>query len=321
VLEKRRRQRQKAIFKDALFFGEGSRVSEKLQSRFFKAPDGLHLHALVYGEDDAATQNLTPIVCLPGLTRPARDFVVLAQNLYAKTPRRIVSLDYRGRGGSDWDPDWRHYSLPVEYVDILAVLDQLEVSSAIFIGLSRGGLHAMTLGALRPERVKALVLNDVGPELETPGLAKISAYIGRLPVLRTLEEAVDHYKGSMGGSFPAVPDEHWRFYVRNSLNETPERLRLSYDPQLARTMDTFDPSQPLPDLWETFRALAAPILALRGEHSDLLSPEVHARMATSHPRCQIHVVPGQGHAPLLLDAPTLERIAAFIGEVDRGEYP
>jgi pimeloyl-ACP methyl ester carboxylesterase len=315
MLKKTRRQRQK---KQPLYgravFGEECRVSGNLQSRFFTAPDGLHLHALLYGEEAAAEQE-TPIVCLPGLTRPARDFVVLAQHLYAQTPRRIVSLDYRGRGGSDWDPDWRRYSLPVEYVDILAVLDQLEVRSAIFIGLSRGGLHAMTLASLLPERVKALVLNDVGPELETQGLAKISAYIGRLPLLRTLEEGIDHYKGSMGGSFPAVPDEHWRFYVRNSLNETPERLRLSYDPQLARMMDNFDPSQPLPNLWEQFNGLAGPILALRGEHSDLLSPEVFARMASSHPRCQTHVVPGQGHAPLLLDTPTLNRIGAFVAKI------
>jgi pimeloyl-ACP methyl ester carboxylesterase len=318
VLRKTRRQRQKKQpFDESAAFGEGLRVSGKLQSRFFTAPDGLRLHALVHGEETAPGP--APIVCLPGLTRPARDFVVLAQHLHARTPRRIVSLDYRGRGGSDWDPDWRHYALPVEYVDILAVLDEMEIDSAIFIGLSRGGLHAMTLASLRPERVKALVLNDVGPELETQGLAKISAYIGRLPVLRTLEEAVDHYKGSMGGHFPAVPDEHWRYYVRNSLNETPERLRLSYDPQLARMMDNFDPSQPLPNLWEQFIGLEGPILALRGEHSDLLSPEVHARMAASHPRCQTHVVPGQGHAPLLLDAPTLDRIVAFIDEVDRGK--
>ncbi|WP_294537391.1 alpha/beta hydrolase [uncultured Rhodoblastus sp.] len=293
-------------------------MSGTMQSRFFAAPDGLNLHALVLGEDAATAQQPTPIVCLPGLTRPARDFVVLAQYLYARTPRRIVSLDYRGRGGSDWDPEWRNYSLPVEYVDILAMLDQLKLGSAIFIGTSRGGLHAMTLASLSPERVKALALNDIGPELGLQGLAKISAYIGRLPVLRTVEQAVEHFKGSLGGSFPAVPDEDWRIYADISLNDTPERLRLSYDPQLARTMDNFDPAKPLPDLWELFQGLTAPVLALRGENSDLLSPEVFARMAAVHPRCQTHVVPGQGHAPLLLDKPTLERIAAFIDEADRG---
>ncbi len=288
-------------------------MSEKLQSRFFTAPDGLNLHALVHGENSAAA----PIVCLPGLTRPARDFVVLALFLHARTARRIISVDYRGRGGSDWDPDWTHYAMAIEFADILAILDQLGVASAIFIGLSRGGLHAMMLANQRPDLVRALVLNDVGPALDPRGLSNIKNYIGRLPLLRDLDEAVSHYKRAMGDKFPAVPDEQWRFYAENSLNTTPERLRLSYDPQLARTMDHFDPDAPLPDLWPQFCAVTAPILALRGENSDLLTPETHAEMAARNPLCQTHVVPGQGHAPLLLDKPTLERLAAFIDEVDR----
>jgi pimeloyl-ACP methyl ester carboxylesterase len=290
-------------------------VSDKLQSRFFLAPDGLNLHALIHGDESATT----PIVCLPGLTRPARDFAILALYLYAKKARRIVSIDYRGRGGSDWDPDWSHYSFPVESGDILAILDQLGITSAIFIGLSRGGMHALNLGAQHPGLVKALVLNDIGPALNPVGLLRIKNYIGRLPVLHNLDEAVAHFKHIMGAQFPAVPDEHWQFYAAYSLDTTRERMRLSYDPQLARTLDTFDPDKPLPDLWPLFTGLKAPILALRGEHSDLLTPETHAEMAARHPLCQIHVVPGQGHAPLLLDAPTLDRIAAFIAETDRSD--
>jgi pimeloyl-ACP methyl ester carboxylesterase len=287
-------------------------VSEKLQSQFFTASDGLNLHALVYGEATRAA----PVICLPGLTRPARDFVVLALYLSAHTHRRIVSIDYRGRGGSDWDPDWTHYSLPVEFVDILTVVGAMGIESAIFIGLSRGGLHAMTLASARPNLVKALILNDVGPQLNPTGLANIKKYIGHLPLLRDLDEAIEHYKRVMGARFPAVPDEQWRFYAENSLNTTPERLRLSYDPALARTMEKFDPEAPLPDFWPQYCALDMPILALRGEHSDLLTPEVHAQMADRNCRCQTYEVAGQGHAPLLLDSPTLERIAAFINEID-----
>jgi pimeloyl-ACP methyl ester carboxylesterase len=289
-------------------------VGEKLQSRFFKAQDGLNLHALVYGEESA----VAPIVCLPGLTRPARDFVFLAGYLNARTSRRIVSMDYRGRGGSDWDPDWSHYSLSIEFDDLLTVLDELGVNSAIFIGLSRGGLHALTLASLQPELVKALVLNDIGPALDPRGLTTIKNYIGRLPLLHDLDEAVAHYKQVMGAKFPAISDDQWRYYVSNSLNATPERLRLSYDPQLARTMEHFNPEMPLPDLWPQFCALKSPILALRGENSDLMTPEILDEMAARNPMCQTHVVPGQGHAPLLLDAPTLDRIAAFIDDVDAG---
>jgi pimeloyl-ACP methyl ester carboxylesterase len=290
------------------------RMGEGVQSRFFKSPDGLALHALVIGEESAAA----PIVCLPGLTRPARDFAVIAKYLHGRTPRRVICLDYRGRGGSDWDPDWTRYSMPIEAGDILTVLDQLDVKRAIFIGLSRGGLHGMLLAAAMPGLVKALVLDDVGPVLDPRGLAHIKTYIGRLPLLRDLDEAALHYKRVMGAGFPAVPDEHWRIYAENSLHASPERLRLSYDPQLARTLDSFDPETPLPALWPQFEAIAAPILALRGENSDLLSPETFAEMAARHPRCQTHVVPGQGHAPLLLDAPTLERVAMFMAELDKG---
>ena len=140
-------------------------MGERLQSRFFTAPDGLNLHALVYGEENA----LPPVVCLPGLTRPARDFVVLALHFHARRNRRIISIDYRGRGGSDWDPDWTHYSFSMEFGDILAILEQLDVTSAIFVGLSRGGLHTLNLASQRPGLVKALVLNDIGPELSPRG--------------------------------------------------------------------------------------------------------------------------------------------------------
>jgi pimeloyl-ACP methyl ester carboxylesterase len=288
-------------------------MSEGLQSRFFKAPDGLNLHALVIGGDSAET----PVVCLPGLTRPARDFSVLAEFLFARKPRKIVCPDYRGRGGSDWDLDFNKYSIPVEAADIGAVLAALGVDRAIFVGLSRGGLHGLLFASHRPELVKALVLDDIGPVIETHGLLAIKNYIGRLPLLRNFDEAAAHYKRALGASFTAVSDEDWRVFAENSLIAAPERLRLSYDPQLARTLDAFDPEKPLPDMWAQFEAIAAPILVLRGENSDLLSADVLAEMAARNPNCQTHVVPGQGHAPLLLDAPTLERVADFIDEVDR----
>ncbi len=293
-------------------------MSDAPQSRFFVAPDGLNLHALLYGETEGDQNSApTPIVCLPGLTRPARDFDALARFLRGQSPRRVVSIDYRGRGGSDWDPDWRHYCLPVESADILAILDKLQIASAIFIGWSRGGLHAMLLPGQRPELVKAMVLDDVGPALDPAGLSLIKNYIGRLPLLRTFDEAAAWFKQNLGHFFPAVSDEHWLIYAHNSLIETPERLRLGYDPQLARTLDAFDPQAPQHDLWPQFSALTTPILTLRGSTSNLLSEEVFAQMAQRNPLCQTHVVEGQGHAPLLLDKPTLGRIGEFVAQIDQ----
>jgi len=287
-------------------------VDGELRSQFLTSADGLQLHALTIGRRN----RFAPVVCLPGLTRPARDFVILALHLHRMHNRRVVLIDYRGRGGSDWDPDWTHYSIPVEHGDVMHMLEALDIGRSIFVGLSRGGLHAMMLARHRPERVAGVVLNDIGPRIEPHGLARIKDYIGKLPVLLNTEEAVAHCKRLMGAQFTAVSDEDWRFYVSNSLNHTPERMRLSYDPQLARTLDAFDPFAPMPDLWEDFVAIQAPILALRGENSDLLSVEGHLEMARRNPRCELHVVPGQGHAPLLIDTPTLDRIGAFVEKLD-----
>ncbi len=291
-------------------------MSGTLKNLFFQAQDGLNLHALVQDGESGQGKDATPVVCLPGLSRPARDFAVLARFLGARTGRKVVAIDYRGRGGSDWDPDWTHYDFPTESADIQTVLASLGVVSAIFVGVSRGGLHAVMLANQRPELVKGVVLGDVGPRLDPAGLARIKQYLGRLPLLRDLDAAIAHYKSTMGASFPGATADDWRIFAQNSLNATPERMRLSYDPQLARTLDSFDPSAPPPDFWPQFAAVTAPVLALRGEFSDLLTPEVHAEMAARLPSCRLHVVPGQGHAPLLLDAPTLERIAAFIGEIE-----
>ncbi len=287
-------------------------TDQTIRSRFFETRDGLNLHAaILVGASQSA-----PVVCLPGLTRPARDFHPLARFLRGRTDRSVICLDYRGRGGSDWDPDWRHYSFPVELADILFVLEQLAVTSAFFVGTSRGGLHGMTIAAMRPELVKGLVLNDVGPVLDPGGLAHIRDYVGRLPLLLTIEEAVAHFREAMGAQFTAVSDDEWRIYAANSLNPTAERLRLSYDPQLARTLEAIDPAKPLPDLWEQFAAVTAPVLALRAENSDLFAPETLAEMAARNPRCRTHVVPGQGHAPMLLDAATQGLIADFIAEIE-----
>jgi pimeloyl-ACP methyl ester carboxylesterase len=292
------------------------RMSGTLKNLFFRAQDGLNLHALVQDGEPGQDNDATPVVCLPGLSRPARDFAVLARFLGARSRRKIVAIDYRGRGGSDWDSDWTHYDFPTENADIQTVLGALGVASAIFVGVSRGGLHAVMLANQRPEMVKAIVLGDVGPRLEPAGLARIKQYVGRLPLLRDLDAAISHYKSTMAAFFPAATDDDWRIYAQNSLNGTPERMRLSYDPQLARTLDSVDPAQPPPEFWPQFAAVTAPVLALRGEFSDLLTPEVHAEMAARLPSCRLHVVPGQGHAPFLNDGPTLEGIAAFIEEIE-----
>lgn len=285
-------------------------------SRFTPAPDGLRLHYFEYG---SGADPATPVVCLPGLTRPAEDFDRLARALAAPAAgprRRILALDYRGRGLSAWDPDPTHYSLPIEHADILAVLAAAGVTRAIFIGTSRGGIHVMLLAASQPAILRAAVINDIGPVVERSGLLRIKNYVGYLPPLHSWAEAIAYFRKAAGAHFTDVAEADWETYARLTFSDESGRLKLRYDPELARTLETVTADTAPAELWPQFEALAAvPLLCLRGENSDLLSPETFAEMARRHPAFEAHVVPGQGHAPLLLDAATIAVIAEFVRRV------
>src|SRR5690606_8449896 len=132
-----------------------------------------------------------PAVCLPGLTRNARDFHGLALHLSrnAARPRTVVAFDYRGRGRSGHDPDWRNYNARVEAGDVLDGLAALGIHRAAFIGTSRGGLVVFMLAGMRPSAIAAAILNDIGPVLEGDGLAAIRAFLERAPKPASFEEA------------------------------------------------------------------------------------------------------------------------------------
>ncbi len=284
-----------------------------VESRFVTASDRLRLHVRDYGP---RASDATPVVCLPGLSRTADDFDILARALAtgsAGAPRRVLAMDYRGRGLSDYDSNWRHYDLKIENADILACLTALGVEHAAFVGTSRGGLHVMMLGATRPSVLRAAVLNDIGPVLEAKGLARIRSYIGKLPMPASWADATDLLKRTMGGQFPSLTDAEWQTYVRLTFKQENDKFALRYDGKLMRTLESIDLESALPTAWPQFEGLAnIPLLVLRGALSDLLTPETLAKMQALHPRCEAHVVEDQGHAPLLLDAPTIARISAFI---------
>jgi len=276
----------------------------------------LRLHYLDYNTDGGGG---TAVVCLPGLSRTAEDFDRLARSLAAPSGgrrQRVLSLDYRGRGLSGWDADPMHYALPVEHTDILTVLDAAGVASAVFIGTSRGGLHTMMMAAMQPQRLRAAVLNDIGPVIERAGVMRIKGYVGRLPSLRSWDDAVGLLRKTVGAHFTSLSDAEWEMFARLTYREEGGVFRLPYDPQLARTLDATTEDSPLPDMWPQFEALAnIPVLAIRGENSDILSAGTLADMARRHLRFQAHVVKGQGHPPLLLDAPTIAVIEAFVSGV------
>lgn len=281
-------------------------------SRYLAARDGLRLHYLDHASADA---RLAPVVCLPGLARAADDFTPLAHALQ-QDGRRVLALDYRGRGRAEWDKDWRHYDLDVEQDDILLALADAGVTRAIFIGTSRGGLHMMRLANARPGLIGAGVLNDVGPQIEHAGLLRLKSYVGKLPPIQSMRDAITLMRMTAGAHFCGVSADEWETYARQTFVEKDGKVTLRYDPELAHTLDIVMPDVAPQSHWAEFDALARlPLLVIRGANSDILSPDTVDEMARRAPRFERFIVEGQGHAPLLLDDPTITTIADFVRRV------
>lgn len=278
---------------------------------FYSSTDGLKLHARIYGE---AIEGPTPAICLPGLTRNARDFHALALHLSrdAKTPRKVVVFDYRGRGGSAYDPDWKNYDVVIEAGDIVAGLITLGIEHGIFIGTSRGGLILHVLAAIKPAALRAVVLNDIGPVVEGEGLAHIRSYLERAPKPKSMADAIAIQRAAHGPAFSALADSDWVRFVGAIYRDQGGVPVPDFDPALLNQVKAFDLDKPLPELWPQFEGLSGvPLLAIRGENSKLLSAATLAEMAKRHPNCETVTVAGQGHAPLLETGVLPQTIAAF----------
>ena len=279
--------------------------------------DGLRLHARAIGPDNAAT---LPVLGLPGLTRTAEDFDDVAQALAndPQNPRRVLAIDYRGRGRSDFDSNPANYTVPIEATDVLALAGAAGLSRAIWLGTSRGGLIAMGMAATRPKLVAGIVLNDIGPELDIRGLMKIKGYLGQPATPRTWDEAVNGLRRLFGSVFPALSHDDWMAWARRAFRQDMDgTLVRTYDMALARSFDTISLEIPPPPLWELFDQIAhVPLLSIRGELSDLLSRDCVDEMKRRRPDMETCDVPLQGHAPRLTDNPTIERIKAFCRKCD-----
>ena len=278
-----------------------------------KVRDGLNLHVTHWA---ALAPTAPPILCLPGLTRNARDFTDIALALsQGETARHVYALDARGRGLSDHDPDWKNYSIPVETQDVIDVMTALGLHNASIIGTSRGGLVAMVLAALQPGMIGSVVLNDIGPVIERAGLVRIAGYVGRMPLPLSWEDAARMVSDVSRKAFPAVPDSTWGKVARAWYNEVNGRPAPGYDPKLGQSFSTTDATPP--SLWPQFQAPKhARVMVVRGETSDLLSAETVALMQQRHPNCTSLVVKCQGHAPLLMDQPTIDAIAVFFDRIN-----
>jgi pimeloyl-ACP methyl ester carboxylesterase len=285
-------------------------------SLFVSAQDGLRLHVRTYG---ARANRALPVICLPGLARTTADFDTLALALSSdrERPRRVLALDYRGRGKSDYDRNAANYNLPVELADVLSVLTALGIGRAAFVGTSRGGILTMLLAVARPTAIVGCVLNDIGPVIDLEGLVRIKSYVGKLPQLSSFPAAADALRVRFANQFPKWSGDDWLTFARQTFKDAGGGLVPDYDPKLATILEAIGPAQPLPTLWKEFDALGrVPVMVIRGANSDILSQATVEAMRKRRRALEVLEVSDEGHAPRLAGSLTIGRIAGFIASCD-----
>lgn len=275
----------------------------------FQSSDGLTLAYRDVGHGPA-------VLCLAGLSRNSADFAPVVDRFADSA--RLICPDYRGRGASDPAPDWRSYTLEREGADALELLDRLGIERAAILGTSRGGLIAMLLALVAPERISGAILVDIGPEVASEGTRAILQYLGRPPGYRSYADAVRALPASMAPAFTNVPDTTWRAFAERLYAETPTGLALRYDPRLRDAFAETGPIGPREDLWPEFRALAEgrPLGLIRGANSTLLRTETAAAMREAAPHMRVADVPDRGHVPFLDEPESVTLIEAVLADLE-----
>jgi len=282
--------------------------TQSWDDRFWTSRDGLKLHY----RDYQGPSGRPPLLMLHGLTRNSRDFENLAEHYAGEW--RVIAVDFRGRGESQWD------SIPARYVprtyamDVLQLLDELGIKEAVFLGTSLGGLVTMIVATVAPDRIAGVLLNDVGPQIDVSGLDRIQSYLGKPVVFRSWDDAAAELRARHGEIHPSYGDAEWLRFAHRVCRQTERGIEFDYDMSIVEPFAGGNTGK-VPDGWPFYRALAGrPVLVLRGGNSDLLSDAALERMATEIPNVEVVTVPGVGHAPDL-DEP--ESVAGIDRLLDR----
>ncbi len=223
----------------------------------WKSPDGLTLSGCEWPSakpDSEGAASPIPVLCLPGLSRNTRDFNEIARFLQT-CGHRVIALDYRGRGKSDWDPDWRNYALTVEDKDIDVAIAELGLDRFAVLGTSRGGLHALAMGLRYPaSRMAAVIFNDIGPHIEMRAIHRIAATLGHHMKCASHEDVAAKLKHTLGYQFPAFGKADWLKLAGQLASEQDGHVMMDYDPALAHQLASLDDATPTPDLWPLTKA-------------------------------------------------------------------
>ncbi|MEN9012608.1 MAG: alpha/beta hydrolase [Yoonia sp.] len=269
---------------------------------FFKAADGTKLYFEESGKG-------IPVLCLAGLTRNTADFDHVAPHM----PVRLIRMDYRGRGQSDW-ADPATYTIQQEAADALALMDHLGLEQAAILGTSRGGLIGMFLAATAKDRLLGVALNDIGPVIEDAGMDVVRAYVGRNPAQDTHEDAA-RARATQWTQFSNVPHARWLAEVRAHYAQTIDGLVIRYDPKL-RDAVLANADVPTPDLWPMYDALGGlPLALIRGANSDLLSEETADEMLRRRPDIIRADIAGRGHVPFLDEENALDALTEWLEDL------
>ena len=257
------------------------------------------------------------VVCLPGLARTVTDFDGLGQLLAnGQAPRRVLAIDSRGRGLSEYDRNPENYNVAVELGDVITTLTALDVGPAVFVGSSRGGILTMLLGVAHPTAIAGAVLHDIGPVIEQQGLVRIKGYVGKLPQPRNYTEGAEILRRLFSAQFPRYGEEQWRVAAQRTWKTDGNALTTAYDVRLAQTLASFDTERPLRALWNEFDSLShVPLLVIRGANSDILSVATANEMAGRHPGMELIEVADEGHVPQF-DRYLCDGVAEFAAKCD-----
>lgn len=284
-------------------------MSDASNGHFFQTSDGLN----IFYRDHGGQNDGTPIICLPGLTRNSRDFETLAMHL--SNLRRVLTIDFRGRGFSDRDANWRNYH-PATYVaDVWTLLDLLNIDRVIVVGTSLGGLCAMLMAKTQPTRVAGVVMNDIGPDINPAGLERIQQYTGRLAPVSSWEEAAAQTKDIYGAWLPGLSDAAFDTLARRAFREDDDGVpQLDIDTNIGRAVRELGAQGG--DPWQVFAALdAIPTTLLWGELSDILTADIIEKMQAAKPDLRVVAVPNRGHVPMLDEPECLAAIDQLLENV------
>jgi len=278
------------------------------EDRYWTSSDGLRLHY----RDYPGPSDRPPLLLLHGLTRNCRDFEDVAARYAGDW--RVLAVDFRGRGLSQPDPNSANYQPGTYAADVIQLLDELGVEQAVFLGTSLGGLVTMVVASVRPERIAAALLNDIGPEIAPAGIDRIKTYVGKPVLFRDWDDAAAQLSARSGDVHPSYGGAEWLRFARRVARQTERGVEFDYDMRIAEPFAAGDTGE-VADGWPYYRALAGrPVLVLRGETSDLLSDAALDRMAREIPDVEVVTVPGVGHAP---DLGEPEAVAAIDRLLDR----